>query len=232
MGDNAEIRETDHVGGATGRPRWTGIAVGLGDAMPMPRDGRSGADLGRARGSADAGRAAEARAAELEAQLAQVGGRRVRRPITRTFVARSAMRRSRTRGGPRGRRARADRDEAQRSLSAPDAKIEELRRHARRGGPRARAPTPDEAEALRAQVADLEEARSPGCARSAPRAYAETPDEARDIAEGTAGRKRHEPRRSAMALRAEVEEVADHQPAVTKNIDRLRSEKGVRPQGF
>jgi len=224
MGDNAEFEKLTtleaRLAAALDR-----IAVGLGEAMPMPAMEDPALTSGALEDLQMRAEAAEARAAELEAQLAQVGGTPGPEADHADLVAERDAALERVAALEAAREA--DRDEAQRSLSARDAEIEELRRT--RDAATAGAGTDtDEAEALRAQVADLEGKVARLRAERA-EAYAER-DEARDIAEELQAASGMSPDDRAMALRAEVEELRIINQRLTKNIDRLRSEKASDPK--
>lgn len=219
MGDNAEFEKLTtleaRLAAALDR-----IAVGLGEvqaAAPVEDPSLTSAAFEDLQLRAEA---AEARAAALEAQLAEASG---------GSAAEAAL--IAERDAALGRAAaleaarEADRDESHRMLATRDAEIDELRRAL------ASAADPvqdDETGRLRAQIADLE-AKVARLRAERAEAFAER-DEARDIAEELQAASGAGPDDRAMALRAEVQELRVINERLAKNINRMRGENATDPR--
>jgi hypothetical protein len=218
MGDNAEFEKLTmleaRLAAALDR-----IAVGMGEVQATAPVEDPALTSGAFEDLQMRAEAAEARVAELEAQLAEAGGAGDEADLVAERDA--ALGRVAALEAAR----EADRDESHRIIAARDAEIEELRTAIAASEP---SDAEDGAEALRAQIADLEGKVARLRAERA-EAYAER-DEARDIAEELQAASGVTPDDRAMALRAEVQELRVINERLTKNIERMRSENATDPK--
>jgi DNA repair exonuclease SbcCD ATPase subunit len=224
MGDNAEFEKLTtleaRLAAALDR-----IAVGLGEMPMAPPMEDPALTSGAFEDLQLRAEAAEARVAELEAELAAQGSGDAEAVGDDLTAERDA---ALARAAALEAAREADRDEAQRALAARDAEIAELRA-ARDAAPAADATdSAAEIDALKAQVAELEGKVTRLRAERA-EAFAER-DEARDIAEELQAASGMSPDDRAMALRAEAQELRVINERLAKNIDRLRGENATDPK--
>ncbi|NKX45896.1 hypothetical protein [Roseicyclus persicicus] len=224
MGDNAEFEKLSTLE-ARLADALDRIAVGVGEAVARAPIEDPGMTSGAFEDAQIRAEAAEARAAALEARVAELeaaGGVGAVRDLSEIEAERdAALQRVQALEAAR----QADRDEAERTLGARDARIAALEA----GLSEAQAAPADSAEAdrLRGVVGELE-ARVARLRAERAEAIAER-DEARDIAEELQAASGMDPEERAMALRAEIKELRVINARLTKNLARLRGEKASDP---